>query len=121
MEDYMGTLILGVTAVLFIGLGLPLAYDKVRPNSMYGYRVSRYQLEDPEIWYAINRKGGRHLTCAGVILLLIAAVSALYIGSERTQRIFLLIALVAIFCFLAYEIVWSTREARRMAKDRGLF
>ena len=119
MEDFMAVLISGVTALLFMGLGLPLAYGKIPPNRWYGYRVSRYQFEDDELWYAINRKGGLHFVFAGIGCLVLAAVSVLFIGKPHLQVAMMILLSVALVVFIVYEIYWSVREARRMARDKG--
>ena len=46
-----------VVAVLFVGLGLPLALGVVPPNRWYGHR-SRAAFDSPEKWYFANRKVG---------------------------------------------------------------
>jgi hypothetical protein len=120
MEDYLGTLISGVIALLFIGLGFPLANRKIPPNRWYGYRVSRYQFEDDDIWYAVNQKGGLHFVFAGVGCLLLAATSALFIGKPGAQAVFMLVLTVMLFVFIIYEISWSVRLAKRMAREKGL-
>jgi hypothetical protein len=120
MEDFMAVLISGITGVLFLGLGLPLAMRKVQPNRWYGYRVSRYQLEDDDIWYAINRKGGLHLVYAGILCLMLAAVSSLYIGKLGVQLAMLILLSVILVVFIVYEIHWSVRAAERMARDKGI-
>jgi len=120
MEDFMAVLISGITGVLFISLGLPLAMSKVAPNRWYGYRVSRYQLEDDDIWYAINKKGGLHLIYAGILCLILAAISALYIGKPHAQLAMLILLSVILVILIIYEIRWSVRAAERMARDKGL-
>lgn len=120
MEDFMAVLISGITGLLFIGLGLPLANGKVPPNRWYGYRVSPYQFEDDEIWYAINRKGGLHLVYAGLCCLVLAALSVLFISNLSAQLLLLFVLTVLLTAFIVYEIYWSVREARRMARDKGL-
>jgi len=66
MENYSAIIFSGAIALIFLGLGLPLANNKVPPNRWYGYRVSRYQFEDDEVWYAINHRGGIHMVLAGI-------------------------------------------------------
>lgn len=105
---------------MFFILGLPLAGNKVPPNRWYGYRVSRYQFEDHEIWYAINRKGGTHMVFAGVAFLLYAAFCALFASNPGAQTALSLVFLIPLFGFLGYELFWSIREARHMAKEKGL-
>jgi len=120
MEDFLAVLISGVTGLLFIGLGLPLANGKVPPNGWYGYRVSRYQLEDDDIWYEINKKGGVHFVFAGVGCLVLAAVSVLFISNPKMQVVMLILLTVLLLAYIAYEIRWSVQAVERMARDKGL-
>ena len=62
---------------LFILLAIPLAFDKVPPNGFYGVRLPS-TLDDPEVWYAVNRKVGRELATAGATHLLIIGGASLY-------------------------------------------
>jgi hypothetical protein len=119
MENYSAILFSGVIALLFLGLGFPLANNKVPPNRWYGYRVSRYQFEDDEVWYAINRKGGTHMVFAGVGFMVYAAFCALFIGNPGAQTVLSFIFLLPLFGFLGYEVYWSIREARCMAREKG--
>lgn len=120
MENYMGSLISAAIALLFICLGLPLASRKIPPNRWYGYRVSRYQYEDDDIWYAVNEKGGLHFVFAGAGCLAFAAISLLFIGSPGAQMAVTIVLTVMLAAFICYEISWSVRQARYMAREKGL-
>jgi uncharacterized membrane protein len=60
-------LLYGLTGLLFVGIGIPLALQKVRPNPWYGFRTSK-TLSDPHIWYAANQVTGIDLILAGAAL-----------------------------------------------------
>ncbi|MBC7230880.1 MAG: hypothetical protein H5T74_10890 [Actinobacteria bacterium] len=120
MEGYLSTFISGICALLFMGLGLPLANRRVPPNRWYGYRVSRYQYEDEEIWYVINARGGTHTVLAGVFSAVFCGFTLLFRGRSRAQSALMAAYAIFILGWAAYEISWSVREARRMARERGL-
>ena len=120
MENYIATLFAAIIAFLFLALGTPLAMNKVRPNTTYGYRVSRYIFEDEDLWYEINGRGGRHMVAAGMGFLVYAGFSAFFIGNEGAQIILNLVLLALVVIFLAYELTWSIRLARRTAREKGL-
>lgn len=50
---------------LLIVLSIPLLLEKVPPNSLYGFRVSQ-TLNDPRVWYAVNKYAAKRLIAAGV-------------------------------------------------------
>lgn len=52
--------------VLLILLSLPLRWNKVKPNPLYGFRVPK-TLDNPAIWYAANRFIAKRLMIAGLI------------------------------------------------------
>lgn len=116
----MASVISGLCALIFVGLGLPLANRLIPPNRWYGYRVSRYQYEDEEIWYAINARGGVHTVLAGVFSAAYCGFALLFHGSPGAQAALTGAFTVLLLGWAAYEIWWSVREARRMARERGL-
>jgi hypothetical protein len=111
---------IGIMGALFIGLGWPLAKDKVPPNAWYGVRVSRFQFLDKEIWYAVNRGGGKHLILLGAASLFFCVVSAFFIGKEGANNLTMLAYLAFVTLFLVFEVCWSLRLANRMAREKGL-
>ncbi len=120
MEGYMASVISGVCALLFIGLGVPLANCRIPPNRWYGYRVSRYQFEDEEIWYAINARGGAHTVITGMVLAGYCGFTLLFAGERGAQEALTVVLTLMLLVWAAYEITWSVREARRMAREKGV-
>jgi hypothetical protein len=59
------------TALLFIGLGIPLWRRKVRPNRLYGYRTPS-TLKDERVWYEVNAAAGADMIGVGAMLALLA-------------------------------------------------
>ncbi len=64
--------------LVFVGLGIlsiliaqPLIDEKVKPNPFYGFRV-RAALENPTLWYAVNKYFGQRLLFTGVVQIVIA-------------------------------------------------
>lgn len=57
--------------LLMIGLGLPLAKERVKPNILYGFRLKR-AFESEEAWYAINRVGGSAMVRWGIAVCVVA-------------------------------------------------
>jgi hypothetical protein len=68
---------------LYVGSGLvltlislPLIAGKIKPNALYGFRVPA-TLNNPDLWYPVNRYAARWLLIAG-LLIIIAAVGLFF-------------------------------------------
>lgn len=57
--------------VLIIGLGIPLAAEKIGPNRWWGLRVAK-TLSNNEVWYEANKVLGYDLVLAGAAILVIS-------------------------------------------------
>ena len=53
-----------VAGGFLILISLTLLVEKIKPNPLYGFRVSQ-TLNDPKIWYATNKYAARWLIGAG--------------------------------------------------------
>ncbi len=71
MEDWGVQVNYVVATASFVVLGIPLMLGKVGPNRWYGVRF-RATLEDPTIWYAVNKRAGQDMTISGTICLVFA-------------------------------------------------
>ncbi len=65
------------SGALLAVLSVPLIMGKIPPNGLYGFRVKK-TMENPHIWYPVNRYGGRWLLAAGLVLAL-AAVGLFFV------------------------------------------
>ena len=54
-----------VSGLLLCGLAMPLMAGKIGPNGLYGFRV-KATMENPQLWYAVNKYAGRRLLAAGI-------------------------------------------------------
>jgi uncharacterized membrane protein len=61
-------MILGIILVI---LGVPLALSKVRPNSIYGFRVQK-TLADPAVWYKVNAFLGKGVVICGIAMIVLS-------------------------------------------------
>ncbi len=64
-----------VWGAVLIGISIPLILGRVGPNRWYGFRIRR-TLEDPKVWYPVNRYSGWRLLGVGVAEIVVA--TALY-------------------------------------------
>ena len=65
------TLLYIVAGILLILLAIPLYLGKIKPNVWYGFRI-RKTLENPEIWYPVNKVGAGWMMASGVVTVLTA-------------------------------------------------
>lgn len=73
MEDMILNVLIGGTALLFIGLSIPLIRRRVRPNWLYGFRTPS-TVHDEQLWYEVNEKTSRDLLWVGIGALVITAI-----------------------------------------------
>jgi len=94
-------LILGVSfigsALLVIGLAIPLRRGSIPPNDWYGVRV-RKSLSSEENWYAINRYGADQLIIYGVELIAVGIALLVHLrrASEPSRELTLVLLTGAI-------------------------
>jgi hypothetical protein len=54
------------SGILLSVLSVPLILGRVPPNPLYGFRVAS-TLDNPDLWYAVNRYSGRRLLVVGIL------------------------------------------------------
>lgn len=71
----MGTLLVLYVAsgLILVLVSLPLLWGKVPPNPLYGFRV-RATLQNPSLWYPVNRFAAKRLLWVGVIMTVAALI-----------------------------------------------
>ncbi len=65
----IGLMNVGVS-LLIIGISIPLIREKVKINKWYGFRISK-AFESEEMWFKINKIGGKVLLYYSIPLLLL--------------------------------------------------
>lgn len=74
MEDKTILLVLYLLAgVLLVLLSIPLHRQRITPNGLYGFRVKK-TMENPEIWYAVNKHFSIRLFWTGISTILAAVI-----------------------------------------------
>jgi uncharacterized membrane protein len=86
--------VLEASALLFVGLGIPLLRRRVRPNWIYGFRTPA-TLRNEELWYEVNAKTGADMVVVGAVLIVLAPV--LYAACDSLE----VFALVCVAWLLA--------------------
>ena len=77
------------SGALLIALAIPLLHNKIKPNNLYGFRV-KATLENPELWYAVNRYTARWLLASGITLV-IAALFLFFVPGLTVDQYALLV------------------------------
>ena len=98
--------------VLFMALSLPLLWQKVPPNRLYGFRT-RATLGDPRVWYPANRFAAKRMLLAGAVLVAAAIVLHFVPGLTRDARA--LGAFASFGAVLAVGFLQSHRYAKSLA------
>lgn len=96
--------IYGLLGLVFIGISIPLALGKVKPNSGYGFRVPK-TMNNPDIWYSANAYAGKGIIVAGVALLTAALLLPLVPGMNLALYAFLYSLLLVVSLGIA---IWMS-------------
>ena len=64
---------------LLIALSIPLLYNKIPPNAIYGFRLPQ-TVHKPDVWYAVNCYSARWLLMARVSVMVTAVLLHLVPG-----------------------------------------
>lgn len=103
--------------LLMIGLALPLRAEKVKPNIWYGFRV-RATLENPALWYAVNKYAALRLLWTGIAMM--AAAIAFSLIPDLTVDAYALLCLGVFVVVFGVGVVQSVRYLRQwQAEYRG--
>ena len=87
-------------------ISVPLILGRIPPNGLYGFRV-RKTVDNPGIWYPVNRYTGKWLFAASLCLVLTAVL--LIIVPGITELSYALAMLVAWLIFFSVAMVASIR------------
>ena len=63
--------------LLFIGISLPLIFEKMPPNDFYGFRTPK-TFSSKEIWYKANKYMGKQFIWLGSIMIVYNIVLILF-------------------------------------------
>lgn len=102
------------TALLLIGLAIPMCLRRIGPNRFYGFRT-RHSMEDEKIWYATNVVCGWWLVVTGSLMLIVVVVAWLArLGEDAFAVAETVAVLVGCFFCAAHPL----RVQRRMLDER---
>lgn len=114
MESSIGTLLALILGVAFIVLGYPLYKERIGPNDYYGLRIPQTR-NNPDIWYPVNARSGKHFMIAGALLFFLGAVSGVIAETKDQQNIVMFLAIVLALGGALYSGITGYLMARSMA------
>lgn len=112
MEDMILSVVIGATALVFIGLSVPLIRRRVRPNRLYGFRTPS-TLRNETLWYEVNEKTGWDLLWVGIGTL---AITAIHVGGVFSADAFAAFAVVWMMGGALWSVVHGFVIIRRSRK-----
>jgi uncharacterized membrane protein len=62
-----------IPAIIILVAALPLILALIPPNRVYGVRIPEI-MDDPQLWYQVNRYGGWALLVSSLLYLVVAAI-----------------------------------------------
>jgi uncharacterized membrane protein len=97
--------------ILFMGISIPLIFEKVPPNSWYGFRTAKTFSSD-QIWYAANQAAGYDLLWAGVAIMIAAIIMGLFfdrLGSTFVHTINIAVFFIVLIGALLHSF-WNLNQ-----------
>ena len=112
----MKTLIILYTvfSLLLAGLSVPMIRKKVKPNCIYGFRIP-LTMNNPEIWYPVNRCAGWWLS--GLAILLLCAALLLPLIPGMTVDAYAIVIALITFSGTLLTVLIGWKYARQLARD----
>ncbi len=89
MENSFTFLMIGI---LYVVLGLPLFFQKVKRNGLYGFRIEK-TLSDDKYWYPVNKSSGKWFVICGIVILIAALMLPLF-SLDKMSFFYVMIILV---------------------------
>lgn len=120
MREIIALAISAPLAIMFASLGLPLFLKKIGRNYYFGYRISQYAMLDDDIWYAVNRQGGKHLIIIGALLAVNSVFAVWFLGRAEAQASILYVDLVIALGGVLYSVIKGAALNNRLAQEKGL-
>jgi len=107
---------------LYVGSGLvltlislPLIAGIIKPNALYGFRVPS-TLDNPDLWYPVNRYAAKRLLIAG--LLMILAAVGLYLWPGITPDVYAWAFLGIFVVTFSIVIIQCVRYLRKLQSSQ---
>jgi hypothetical protein len=100
-------------AIVFVGISIPLVLGKIPMNSSYGFRFAK-SFESDDLWFRINRYGGRQLILWSIPIALLGLAALLFPIMASRPVHFLLLTCAAPLAFIIAAAVSCYMFAKRL-------
>lgn len=100
-----------LTALVLMGVSVPLYLEKVKPNRLYGFRTPR-TVHDERVWYPTNKVFARNMLLAAQFLLLAGVVAPFMGGGAATLLV--LLGMLPVFLGVLHAFYWASDFVGRL-------
>jgi hypothetical protein len=104
------------SGLLLVAVAIPLWRRRVPPNGFYGVRF-RSTLQNDDIWYEVNSRGGRNLLIIGIGYLALLSLT-LFLGHAWTIAARLLVPTGFLVLALILNTILLHNAASRLVAER---
>lgn len=105
------------SGLLGTGLALPLLFNRVQRNSLYGFRT-KLTLSSDEIWYPANRYVAKTVIAWGIINTLIGLLTLCFQPLSSTLQFLLIAPLIGIIIPVLLSLRWLRTHYQRSRTPR---
>ena len=101
--DFFVILIFILVGVIEILLGLPLLYEKIKPNWFYGFRLPK-TVNNEDIWYNINKYTAKDMIISGIVIIIGMLILLLFKSSVSLSQIVLIGTILIVITLIIFFI-----------------
>ena len=101
-EDLVIIFVFIFVGALEIVMGIPLMYEKIKPNWFYGFRLPK-TVSNKDIWYKVNKKTGKDLVLSGIIVVILS-LTLLFLNLNIDIVVLVIIQVFVLMALLAIII-----------------
>ena len=101
--DFFVILIFILVGVIEILLGLPLLYEKIKPNRFYGFRLPK-TVNNEDIWYNINKYTAKDMIISGIVIIIGMLILLLFKSSVSLSQIVLIGTILIVITLIIFFI-----------------
>ena len=102
------------TALLIIGVSIPLVKCKIKMNHLYGVRIKK-SFESEDNWYKINEYGGKQLIIWSIPMILVGIICFVVpINNQNKDILSFILGVVPITSCIVVAVIKTLAYARKI-------